>query len=163
MFTQKLPGVSTYNHPRHLFKGIPITTMADWKYLVASDLEIGDYLLVSNSRVGTGVVPSRITSIEIASGQGVFNPHTRNGAILVNGVVASELTAFIPKWAAGNTFHNGLIKTLNIVFSVVPRSLDAPIAGVIAKLAGHSTSDAVVNRDVFQSSAVLGGGVNSIF
>jgi hypothetical protein len=140
-----------------------VTTLADWNYVTASDLTIGDYLLVSNSRTGSGVVPSRITSIDIASKRGVFNPHTRNGAIIVDGVVASEQTAFLPKWIAGNTFHRGLLKTLKIGFSIVPRCFDAPIAGIIAKVAGHSSADASINRDVFEIGAVTGGMVqNSI-
>jgi hypothetical protein len=141
-----------------------VTTLDDWEYVTASDLNIGDYLLVSNSRNGSGVVPSRITSITITSKRGVFNPHTRNGAIIVDGVVASEQTAFVPKWAAGNAFHRGLLKALKIGFSVIPRCFDAPISGIVTKLAGHSSSDAIINRDIFEIGAVTGGMVqNSIY
>ncbi|KAL4542300.1 hypothetical protein Ndes2526B_g09267 [Nannochloris sp. 'desiccata'] len=163
IFSQKLPnGMDTLDTTT-----TPVATLADWNYVTVSDLNIGDYLLVSNIRVGGGVVPSRITSIETTTGKGVYNPRTRNGAIIVNGVVASEQTAFVLKWAAGNAFHSGLLKTLKIGILIVPRCFDAPVAGFIARVAGHSTSDAMVNRDVFRSScsaSALGVGIqkNSI-
>jgi hypothetical protein len=125
-----------------------------WDYLTPADLDVGDFVLVQDpSRRRT--VPARIQSIKYdVPGVGIYNPHVRTGALLVDGIVASDLTAFVPKWMAGRAFHRAMAFGLQKAFSIVPQQLDNPLARSFAKLAGHSHGDAMLSRDALLGASM---------
>ena len=74
------------------------------------------YNLQSKTRSCCSSLPcraARVTSIELVVERGVFMPHTTQGAIVVNGVVAPEMAAtHVPSWAASLKLHSSVISVL---------------------------------------------------
>ena len=99
------------------------------------------------------VAPARVLSSTAVIERGVFNPHTRAGAIIVDGVVASELTAFIPKWAASTEFHRHIAKFCGVVFQYLPEYVDGHLARLFAKLGKHGVNDVSISRAALFGSA----------
>ena len=62
------------------------TTTADFESVYAGDVREGDYLLVKSV---SGLVPSRVVSIETVVKQGVYAPMTAQGNVVVDDVLAS--------------------------------------------------------------------------
>ena len=122
--------------------------LAGWELLPAGELRLGDAVLVAHDGQAAPV-PAVVTGIEVASDVGVYNPHTRAGAIVVDGVVASELTRFVPRWAAHPYLLRATAAALHAAFAVLPHSADAPIAAMLSGLAHGGPGDAIVDRNAF--------------
>lgn len=122
--------------------------LAGWELLPAGELRLGDAVLVASAGQAAPV-PAVITSIEAAHDVGLYNPHTRAGAIVVDGVIASELTGFVPRWAAHPRVLRATAAALHAAFAVLPRRADALIATTLSGLAHGGPGDAIVDRDAF--------------
>ena len=125
--------------------------LKQWAYTTAAEIAVGDYVLVDTST--EKVAPARVLSSTAVIERGVFNPHTRAGAIIVDGVVASELTAFIPKWAASTEFHRHIAKFCGVVFQYLPEYVDGHLARLFAKLGKHGVNDVSISRAALFGSA----------
>jgi hypothetical protein len=58
-------------------------------YMRAKDVAVGDYVMVMSANDTTGTVAERVMAVAGHSFQGMLNPFTLSGTILVNNVVAS--------------------------------------------------------------------------
>lgn len=125
------------------------TGLAGWELLPAGELRLGDAVLVARDGQAAPS-PAVVTGVaEVASDVGVYNPHTRAGAIVVDGIVASELTSFMPRWAAHPYSLRATATALHTAFAVLPRSADSLVASMLSSLAHGGPGDAIVNRDAF--------------
>ena len=96
---------------------------------------------------------SRIRSIEEVYEDGVFMPHTLTGAIVVNGVVASELTEFVPRWAVGHGFQRLFNAFVSSALTVVPSGWEDIMLSTVGTMV-HGQADIQLNRDAFFSGLV---------
>ena len=131
---------------------VHVPHLAGWELTPAIELRVGDELMVADA--SGSLRPSPITALEAVEEVGLFNPHTRAGAIVVDGVAASELTAFVPRWAAGRpALHRVVAAALRLAFALLPRGADSRIASVLSG-AVHGAPDALVDRQAFLLGAV---------
>ena len=80
-----------------------------WSYVPAKMLKPGNIMATFS---GSTISPARIKDISIEDSVGVFMPHTTSGAIIVDGVVATELTTFVPSFLATSGFHQAVVHTV---------------------------------------------------
>ena len=74
------------------------------------------------------------------------------GALVVDGVVASELTSFVPAALAGPAFQRGLTRVLRAAVAVLPpRAVEAAVRRVAAW--AHGTADAALSAEVLLGAA----------
>ena len=59
-------------------------------------LKEGDFLWEAAMSQGL-VLPSKIVSLKTEIGQGLYNPHTLSGSMIVNNITATTFTSFLPK------------------------------------------------------------------
>lgn len=72
-------------------------------------------------------------------------PLAAAGAIVVDGVVASELTSFVPRPLAGSYLQRGLAAALRLAFRALPGGLVEGAVRGLSSLA-HGVADAAVSR-----------------
>lgn len=150
-----------------------LATPAAWPYVLPTQIEVGDLVPVavanaSSSSGGTGqeqqpalvaaaatatATPglrlARVTKVEQHTQEGVYMPHTLTGAIVVDGVVASELTSLVPPSLAGPAFQRGLAAALRLAFTALPAHLvEAAVKGVSGWMHG-GVVDAAVSYQAF--------------
>ncbi|KAI3423195.1 hypothetical protein D9Q98_010717 [Chlorella vulgaris] len=120
---------------------------AAWPYVLPTQLEVGDLVPVvaavaARAAAGGGSPAlARVTAVERLSGEGVFMPHTLTGTIVVDGVVASELTSIVPPRLAGPAFQRHLATALRTACAVLPASAVEAVVRVVSSWA-HGTPDA---------------------
>lgn len=70
---------------------------------------------------------------------------------MVDGVVASELTSFVPPALAGSYIQRGLVAGLRLALKLLPpRTVEAAVRG--ASGWAHGVADAAVSSQVLMSS-----------
>lgn len=128
--------------------------LSDWKYLLPHEVSIGDYVPVIRNSESKAMSLSSIIAIENVKDVGVFMPHTMIGSIVVDGVVATELTDFVPHWAAGHRFHKVFTSFVRVCLAIIPRGLDFPILRTAGKML-HGESDINLSRSAFFNNGDL--------
>ena len=72
-----------------------------WSYVAAEMLYPGNTVAVFS---GSTITPQLIKDISKEISVGVFMPHTASGAIIVDDIVATELTTAVPSFLARSAF-----------------------------------------------------------
>lgn len=85
-----------------------------WSYVPAKMLKPGDIMATFS---GSTISPARIKGISIEKSVGVFMPHTASGAIIVDDIVATELTTFVPSFLASSGFHHAVVRAVRALHS----------------------------------------------
>ena len=78
------------------------TNVHRWSYVPAGELQIGDFLPVLKDN---SVSFAQIQDVSLEYDYGVFMPHTVSGAIVVDDIIASELTTAVPPYFASSKLH----------------------------------------------------------
>ncbi|KAL4459184.1 hypothetical protein ABPG75_014049 [Micractinium tetrahymenae] len=132
---------------------------AGWPLVLPSQLAVGDVVPVAGAGVpggrGGAALPvlARVTGVERVQETGVYMPHTLTGAIVVDGVVASELTSLVPPQLAGPWVSRGLAAALRLAFAALPAgSVEGAVRAVSAWAHGGS-GDAVVSAPALLAPA----------
>lgn len=111
------------------------TDPATWSFVLARDIDIGDTVPVVK---GGKLVAARVTHVKsMYEDTGVYAPHTFAGTIVVDGVVASELSSFVPPRFVSWRVQRGLTR--------VATSIPTPMLHYLAKCVSffaHGTADA---------------------
>lgn len=68
----------------------------------AADVRVGDSVWVVDAQE-RGVNASTVTAVGVQLLGGLYNPHTRSGSIIINGVAASTFTDVLPPSEAAHT------------------------------------------------------------
>lgn len=114
--------------------GIP-TDPTTWSFVLARDVSIGDTVPVLK---GGKLAAARVTNVRcVYEETGVYAPHTFAGAIVVDGVVASELSSFVPPRFVSWNVHRRLTR----VATALPASALHYLAKCVSFFA-HGTADA---------------------
>lgn len=74
------------------------------------------------------------------------------GAIVVDGVAASELTHVVPPALAGAAFQRGLTAALRLAYAALPAAAVDAVVGAASSWA-HGTADAVASRPALVAAA----------
>ncbi len=64
---------------------------------------MGDELLTSAMSEGDRELPSAVVTVSKDRQQGLYNPHTASGSIVVNGVAATAFTDVLPPYTLAHT------------------------------------------------------------
>lgn len=86
--------------------GLPHPNIHRWSYVPAGMLKPGDTIPVL---FRSSIKPATIREISTERSIGVFLPHTLSGAIIVDGIVATELTTVVPRFMASSRFHQVIV------------------------------------------------------
>ena len=86
--------------------GSPHPNIHRWSYVPAGMLKPGDTIPVL---FRSSIKPATIREISTERSIGVFLPHTLSGAIIVDGIVATELTTVVPRFMASSRFHQVIV------------------------------------------------------
>ncbi|KAL4427164.1 hypothetical protein ABPG77_001168 [Micractinium sp. CCAP 211/92] len=132
---------------------------AGWPLVLPSQLAVGDVVPMAGGAVpgghGGAALPTlaRVTSVERVQETGVYMPHTLTGAIVVDGVVASELTSLVPPQLAGPWVSRGLAASLRLAFAALPaRSVEGAVRSLSAWAHG-GPGDAAVSAPALRAPA----------
>lgn len=147
------PGHYLFVHRGSALEAANRKRLTDWKHLLPSQVRIGDYVPIIKNSGDKKMTVSRVKSIEQVHEVGVFMPHTLMGAIVVDGVVASELTEFVPRWAVGHRFQRVFNAFVATVLAVIPRGWEENILNTVSTIV-HGQTDIQLNRDAFLSGFV---------
>lgn len=118
------------------------------KYLAAGELAVGDLVMTATTTVTTTAIPTAIIAIDEVDDVGLFNPHPVSGAIVVDGVVTSDVTAAVPRWMASD---GRFAKMAGAYFAVAPRWVDRRLAETLAGWMHEGSRDAIISRDAFMA------------
>lgn len=114
-----------------------------WSYVPARMLKPGDTIPVS---FGSTIKPAEIREMSTEIALGVFLPHTQSGAIVVNGIVATELTTVVPRFMASSRFHQAIV---HVVKSLPRKHLGLTSTLVNAlSVVYHGYTDAILDSSV---------------
>ncbi len=99
---------------------------ANDKLVAAGAVRVGDSLVLADGS------HAKVTTVETVSSKGLYNPHTLDGTIIVDGILTSTYTTSVHPMAA----HAGLLAPLRWVYSRIGANagLDA-LAGMIGSSA----------------------------
>jgi hypothetical protein len=147
---------TTVTHGHYMLAAPPgsylgFSSMSSLSHVPARDLLLGMQVPIAVQRDGVAgfdVKMANVTSIAEVSDLGVYMPHTLSGAIVVDGVVVSELTDFVPGWLAGRRLHRAMVAGLRGAFAVLPKWVDDAAAKWLSSVF-HGNQDAVVSRAAF--------------
>ena len=89
------------------------------------DLQLGDWIWVT---MDSTAVPSRVSALTTKVEQGLYNPHTAAGTILVDGIVASTFTEAIP---ASFAVHSLLTAVPYALYHIMPTWLYAAVQATV--------------------------------
>ena len=96
----------------YVWAGKPDQAMSEAVPTRAEDVLLGDWLLSSDT---TGAGPNMVAAKEYTIQNGLFNPHTPSGSILVNGVAALTFTDTLPRSVA---IHTAITAPARLLYSV---------------------------------------------
>ncbi|KAI7845937.1 hypothetical protein COHA_000483 [Chlorella ohadii] len=125
---------------------------AAWPYVLPAQLVPGDVVPVAAADWSGDrrLVLARVTAVEREEGEGVYMPHTLTGAIIVDGVAASELTSLVPQVLAGSHVHRGLVAGLRLAFKAFPpHAVEAAVRSLSSLLHGGVADAAVSHQALF--------------
>lgn len=96
-----------------------------WRYVLPTEIGVGDVLpVVPSGAAGARFVSSRVTKVEMVEDVGIFMPHhTAAGAVVVDGVVATQLTTSAPKWMARHSIARPALLALHKALALLPPGL----------------------------------------
>jgi hypothetical protein len=116
------PGHYLYVWPREaaLPKDLA-SSLALWKYVLPEHVRLGDAVPVVSG--GKAMSLARVSSVEEVYDVGVFMPHTVSNAIVVDGVVATELTHLVPRWLVGRAGHAVMVRLVHALPQPLQRGL----------------------------------------
>ncbi|KAK9844755.1 hypothetical protein WJX74_006431 [Apatococcus lobatus] len=83
----------------------------------AADVRVGQWVWASSGTGSAAVAPTRVTRVSTASAQGLFNPHTASGSIMVDGVVAATFTETI---SASLALHTVVTFPAQLLYRLAP-------------------------------------------
>lgn len=124
-----------------------------WPYVLPTKVKVGDIIPVASvgppggSGVESRPTLARVTAVEEVQEQGVFMPHTRSGAIVVDGVVASELTSLVPSLLAGNKASRILTITMQMAYHSMPQGVLDFFVHTLTSWAHGGTADGAVDYE----------------
>ena len=93
-----------------------------------------------------------IISVEAHTDVGVFMPHTVSGAIVVDGVVATELTDFIPSPLASLRMYRALVRAVRAILPLVPAGYEQKVMNGLSQWK-HGERDVFGSRDALLAPA----------
>lgn len=132
---------------------------AAWPLVLPTQLAVGDVLPVAGAVAPGGrggaarTALARVVATERVQETGVYMPHTLTGAIVVDGVVASELTSLVPAQLAGARASRGLAAALRLAFAALPaRSVEGAVR-LASAWAHGGTGDAAVSVAALRAPA----------
>ena len=112
-----------------------------WPYVPASKIQKGDLIPVI-AKGEERLLGAEVLNVTSETDTGVYMPHTASGAILVDGVFATELSTFVPTMLASSKTHTMLV---NIVSFLQKIGCNHHVAAGLSYWV-HGASDAVMSR-----------------
>lgn len=94
-------------------------------------MQVGDELLTSAMSEGDRELRSVVTAISTDRQEGLYNPHTASGSIIVNGVAATAFTGVLPPSIA---MHTAVALPFRMMSALMP-----------SRLIAQAVNDAVLN------------------
>ena len=139
--------------------------LSAWRYVLPAQVAPGDWVPVhvaaapgadgspSPSSSHGGVVrPERVARLELVDDVGVYMPHTVHGGLVVDGLLATEMSDVVPRWAAGPRVHAAGVALMRLLARALPDALNNQLPTLVARL-GHGHTPGVPS--VFYSRADL--------
>jgi len=126
-------------------RGLLDPNVHHWSYVPAKMLKPGNTVAIFS---GSTINPAQIKDISIENSIGVFMPHTASGAIIVDGIVATELTTFVPSFLASSGFHQAAVRVVRTLHST-GLGLTSSVAKSLSLLY-HGMGDAIFDASVLQ-------------
>lgn len=96
----------------------------------AGDVHIGDAAWISSTAIAStnGFVTDRVAAIAIEEKDGLYNPHTPSGCIVVNGLAALTFTETIPP---SRLVHYFVTMPARVLFNLLPLRVAAQLNEVL--------------------------------
>ena len=114
-------------------------------------MQVGDEILTSALSEGDRELRSAVVQITAERQEGLYNPHTASGSIVVNGVAATAFTDVLPPSAA--VYKAVMLPLRAISFLIPSKAMAMAINDAVLHL--YFTSGPGVLRSLVQSSAKL--------
>eukprot|EP00890_Picochlorum_soloecismus_P001509 jgi/Picsp_1/2359/NSC_05822-R1_cre-wrt-6 protein len=111
-----------------------------WPYVPASKIKIGDLVPAIADDNGM-LVGAKVLNVTSEIHKGVYMPHTAAGAILVDGVFATELSTFVPHVLASSKTHAMLVRIVSFFQKIGYNRIAADMSILV-----HGTADGVLSR-----------------
>ena len=108
--------------PGHFLWSTKLCQGTDTQLVRAADINIGDCLWISEfANTSTPTLQQiKVTRAKLTKAQGLYNPHTASGSILVNRVATTTFTDTLP---ASMTIHAIVTIPARIIYGMMPKAL----------------------------------------
>jgi len=110
-----------------------------WPYVPASKIKIGDLIPVI-AGYNEMLVGAKVLNVTSERHKGVYMPHTAAGAILVDGIFATELSTFVPQALASSRTHAMLVRVVTFFQKIGYTRIAADMSFLV-----HGTADGVLS------------------
>ena len=124
-----------------------------WRYILPRKLRPGDWVpavRINGTTSKHSVHPEQVASMEVVYDTGIYMPHTLHGALVVDGLLAVEMSDHsVPSWSglARQRTHAACVRVLYWLSRVLPRWVDAPLTRLVSSIAHGAPDTMLFSRD----------------